>query len=28
MALNQKKMLWYRNWMEEAKKQVYIQVYE
>ena len=28
MALNQKKMLWYRNWMEEAKKQVYIQIYE
>ena len=28
MALNQKKMLWYRNWMEEARKQVYIQVYE
>jgi len=28
MALNQKKMLWYRNWMEEAKKQVYIQLYE
>ena len=28
MALNQKKMLWYRNWMEEAKKQVYIKEYE
>ena len=28
MALNQKKMLWYRNWMEEARKQVYIQIYE
>ena len=28
MALNQKKMLWYRNWMEEARKQVYIKEYE
>ena len=28
MALNQKKMLWYRNWMGEARKQVYIQIYE
>ena len=28
MALNQKKMLWYRNWMEEARKQVYIQIYQ
>ena len=27
MALNQKKMLWYRNWMEEARKQVYIEMY-
>ena len=27
MALNQKKMLWYRNWMKEARKQVYIEMY-
>ena len=27
MALNQKKMLWYRNWMKEARKQVYIKIY-
>ena len=27
MALNQKKMLWYRNWMKEARNQVYIKIY-
>ena len=28
MALNQKKMFWYRDWMEEAREQVYVQIYE